>query len=125
MGELFEHFKDCDLPAARKKAQEEGFKEGHFKGHAEGRKEGLQEGRKEGRKEGLQEGLQEGRKTGEELLLIKLVCKKLAKNKDVAQIAAELEVNETDVEKICLAAKKFAPKYNPEQIQYALNNTYC
>ncbi|MBD5453033.1 MAG: hypothetical protein HDR30_01730 [Lachnospiraceae bacterium] len=105
MGELFEHFKDCDLPAARKKAREEG--------HAEG----WQEGR--------QEGLQEGRQVGEELLLIKLVCKKLAKNKGTAQIAAELELDETDVEKICLAAKKFAPECDPEQIQYALNNVNC
>ena len=99
MGELFEHFKDYDLPAARKKAQEEGFREGHNKGH------------------------EEGRQAGEELLLIKLVCKKLAKNKEATQIAAELEVNETDVQRICLAAKKFAPEYDPEQIQYALNNT--
>ena len=111
MGELFEHFKDYDLPAARKKAQEEGFREGHNKGH----EEGLLEGRLE--------GLQEGRQAGEELLLIKLICKKLAKNKEATQIAAELEVNETDVQRICLAAKKFAPEYDPEQIQYALNNT--
>ena len=121
MGELFEHFKDCDLPAARKKAREEGLQEGLQEGLREGRREGLQEGRQAG----LQEGLLEGQQIGEELLLIKQVCRKLAKNKEISQIAAELEVNETDVEKICLTAKKFAPEYDPEQIQCALNNTDC
>ncbi len=36
MGELFEHFRDYDLPAARKKAQEEGRNEGRAEGRSEG-----------------------------------------------------------------------------------------
>lgn len=48
MAVLFEHFKDVDIPAARKIAQEEGHAEGHAKGLAEGRAKGLAEGRAEG-----------------------------------------------------------------------------
>ena len=44
MGELFENFRDYDLPAARKKAQEEGRKEGRLVGRKEGRQEGRNEG---------------------------------------------------------------------------------
>lgn len=44
MGELFEHFRDYDLPAARKKAQEEGRNEGRAEGIAEGIAEGRSEG---------------------------------------------------------------------------------
>ena len=40
MGELFEHFRDYDLPAARKKAQEEGRNEGRAEGIVEGRSKG-------------------------------------------------------------------------------------
>ena len=54
MGELFEHFKDFDLPAARKAAKEEGW--------MEGKAEGLEEGRKQGRKEGKKEGIEKGKK---------------------------------------------------------------
>lgn len=52
MAELFENFKDIDLPAARKKARKEGL--------AEGRAEGLAEGLAEGRVQGLIEGRTEG-----------------------------------------------------------------
>ena len=36
MAELFENFKDVDIPAARKKAREEGHADGFVAGHAEG-----------------------------------------------------------------------------------------
>ena len=41
MGELFEHFKDVDIPAERKRAREEGRAEGRAEGHAEGHAETL------------------------------------------------------------------------------------
>ena len=44
MGELFENFKDFDLPAARRKAQEEGMKQGMKQGREEGMKQGRNEG---------------------------------------------------------------------------------
>ena len=59
MGELFEHFKDFDLPAARKAAKEEGWMEGKAEGLEEGRKQGRKEGRKEGKKEGIEKGKKE------------------------------------------------------------------
>ncbi|MCM1387561.1 MAG: Rpn family recombination-promoting nuclease/putative transposase [Bacillus sp. (in: Bacteria)] len=123
MGELFEHFKDIDLPAARKKARDAGWQEGRNAGWQEGRDAGWQEGRDAGYKDGIQQGMQQGIQQGENFFLIKQVCKKLAKNKNASQIAAELEVEEPVIEQICLAAKKFAPEYNPEQIQRAINNT--
>ncbi len=52
MAVLFEHFKDVNLPAERKKAREEGLAEGRAEGRAKGREEGLAEGRAEGRAEG-------------------------------------------------------------------------
>lgn len=36
MAELFEHFKDVDIPAVRKKARKEGLKKGLAKGRTEG-----------------------------------------------------------------------------------------
>ncbi len=136
MGELFENFKDFDLPAARRKAQEKGWREGlaagkkeglaqgrtegRMEGRAEGRIEGLAEGRieglAEGRIEGLAEGRIEGRTEGEELFLISIVCKKLLKGKKAAIIADELEEDESKIYAICQAAGKFAPDYNPKQI---------
>lgn len=108
MGELFECFKDIDLPAARKKAMEKGLAEGRAAGIAEGREVGKAEGRAEGRAE------------GEELLLIKIICKKLSKNMDTAQIVRELEIDESRIQKIIRVAKDFAPEYDIEQIQNRL-----
>lgn len=51
MGELFENFKDFDLPAARKIAMEEGRAAGMAQGMAAGRAEGKAAGRAEGRAE--------------------------------------------------------------------------
>ena len=48
MAELFENFKDVDIPAARKKAREEGWAEGHTDGFVTGHAEGLAEGLAEG-----------------------------------------------------------------------------
>lgn len=48
MAVLFEHFKDVDIPAARKIAQAEGRAAGLAEGRAEGRAAGRAEGQKEG-----------------------------------------------------------------------------
>lgn len=116
MGELFENFKDFDLPAARRKAQEKGWREGLAAGKKEGLAQGRTEGRMEGHAEGRIEGLAEGRTEGEELFLISIVCKKLLKGKKAAIIADELEEDESKIYAICQAAGKFAPDYNPKQI---------
>ncbi|MCM1212614.1 MAG: hypothetical protein NC318_13560 [Blautia sp.] len=93
MGELFEHFKNIDLPAARKIAAEEGRKE----------------------------GLAAGRTEGEELHLIKMVCKKLIKGRPASQIAEELEEELSKIERICQAAEAFVPDYDAEKIFNAMN----
>lgn len=48
MAELFENFKDVDIPAIRKKAQAKGWAKGHTDGFAAGHAEGHAEGRAEG-----------------------------------------------------------------------------
>ena len=52
------------------------------------------EGRRAGLEEGRRSGIEEGRTQGEEQLLALQIRKKLAKGKDVAVIAAELEETE-------------------------------
>lgn len=65
MAELFENFKDIDLPAARKKAREQGWKEGRSAGYAAGHSEGQNAGLAKGHAEGLAEGHAEGLAEGE------------------------------------------------------------
>ena len=64
MAELFENFKDIDLPAARKKAKAQGWAEGWAKGHAKGLAKGISEGHAKGLAEGKAEGLAEGKAEG-------------------------------------------------------------
>lgn len=125
MGELFENFKDFDLPAARKIAREEGWREGWEEGKAAGHTAGMAEGRvkgmAEGRTEGRIEGRAEGQAEGEELLLIRMVCRKLMKGKAVSQIASELETEKDTIERICKTAADFAPEYDVKKIWNALH----
>lgn len=129
MGELFENFKDFDLPAARKIAREEGWREGweegkaagHTAGMAEGRVKGMAEGRAKGMAEGRTEGRAEGQAEGEELLLIRMVCRKLMKGKAVSQIASELETEKDTIERICKTAADFAPEYDVKKIWNTLH----
>ncbi len=58
----------------------------------------------------------EGREEGAERKLISMVCRKLAKNKTIAEIADELEETEETVLRICDAAKRYAPDYDVESI---------
>ncbi|MDD6811020.1 MAG: hypothetical protein PUD93_04025 [Lachnospiraceae bacterium] len=61
-----------------------------------------------------------GRAEGRELVLISMVCKKLLKNKSLAQIAEELEEEESKIANICHVAEKFAPEYDAEKILEAM-----
>ena len=88
-------------------------------GLEEGRKEGREEGHKEGHKEGLEQGLEQGKT----IALIELVCKKLAKGKAPETIADELEEDPSNIQKICLAARHFAPDYDGQKIYERLKQT--
>lgn len=116
MGELFENFKDFDLPAARKIAREEGWKEGWEEGNAKG----MEEGKIKGMAEGREKGRAEGQAEGEGFQMIRMVCKKLTRGKTVPQIANELETEKNIIEKICKAAADYAPEYDVEKIRNAL-----
>ena len=63
-----------------------------------------------------QDGMTEGKALGEKKLLIKLVCRKLKKNKSVQTIAEELEEDLDKVSRICEAASKHAPEYDCDKI---------
>lgn len=68
--------------------------------------------REEGHKEGRREGLAEG----ELKKLVELVCKKLAKGKNVEQIAEELEEKTETIAGIREAADNFAPDYDCNKV---------
>ena len=59
---------------------------------------------------------EDGKAEGEELKLIKLVCKKLQKKCSVPEIADMLEEEESTIQRICDVAAKFAPDYDVEAI---------
>lgn len=82
----------------------------------EGREEGMTQGREEGRTEGREEGRLEGLAEGANRKMIQMVCKKLGKGKSPAEIAEELEEDMELVEKICIAAEKYAPEFNCDKI---------
>lgn len=60
------------------------------------------------------------RETGETLKVIKLICKKIAKGKDIAKIAGEVEEDEDFVSRVVSVAADFAPDYDVEEIYKAL-----
>ncbi len=80
------------------------------------RKSMIEYGREEGHKEGLREGHAAGLKEGRTAMLISLICRKLAKGKDIQTIADELEEDADLIEKICKIAKSFAPDYDEDKI---------
>ena len=65
-----------------------------------GKTAGLEEGRRSGLEEGRRSGLEEGRAQGEERLLEMLIQRKLAKGKNISEIAAELEETEAHIRQI-------------------------
>ena len=70
-----------------------------------------------------QAGKEEGRGEGQTLKLISLVCKKLARNLTVSEIADILEEDECAIQKIADVAIKYAPDYNAEEILNELTGT--
>ena len=81
-------------------ARDEGFEDGLETGLATGREEGREEGRGEGREE----------------MIIRQVCRKLRKGKEIWQIADELEEDEARIKAICDSIESFAPDYDEEQV---------
>ena len=67
--------------------------------------------------------IEKGKKQGEAMTLITQVCKKLAKGKDIATIADELESEYEEIAGICVVAQRFAPEYNTEAIYEAYSKT--
>ncbi len=66
------------------------------------------------------EGREEGREEGSMLRLIKTVCKKIVKGKDVAAIANDLEEDEAVIQKIASIAAEYAPEYDAAKIYQAM-----
>jgi len=66
------------------------------------------------------QGIKEGIKEGELRLLIKMVCKKMEKGKDIVCILAELEEQDTLIREIYDIAQNFAPLYDEEKIYCSL-----
>ena len=67
-------------------------------------------------------GRANGRVEGEEIRLIRQICRKLRKGKSVTQIADDLEESEIRVQVICDAASEFAPDYDEEKVIKAVLN---
>ncbi len=66
------------------------------------------------------QGIKEGIKEGELRLLIKMVCKKLEKGKDIVCILAEMEEQDILIREIYDIAQNFAPLYDEEKIYCSL-----
>ena len=63
---------------------------------------------------------EEGREEGDENRLIRQVCRKLRKGKDVEQIADELEEDEIRIKAICDTAETFFPYFDEEKVISAI-----
>ena len=85
------------------------------------REEGEARGIEIGEARGIEIGEAQGRLLGAQQKLVAMVCRKLAKGKTAAQIAEDLEENLEEIEAIVKAAAAFAPDYDPERVQTALN----
>ncbi len=64
----------------------------------------------------IQDARDEGREEGREETIIRKVCLKLRKGKEIWQIADELEEDETRIKVICDAIESFAPDYDEERV---------
>ena len=88
----------------------------------ETRRVSREEGRIEGERVGRIEGERAGRIEGEQLLLIKLVIKKLEKNYSAEQIAEILEESLDTIQPICDIALQQAPDYDADKVFEELNS---
>lgn len=111
---IFEYDQEKHMRQEREAAWKAGMEEGRRSGMEEGRRSGIEEGRRsgleEGRRSGIEEGrlsgMEEGRTQGEKQLLTLQIRKKLAKGKDVAVIAAELEETEERIRELIKKIKE-------------------
>ena len=62
------------------------------------------------------EGHAEGVSEGENLSIIKMVCKKLQKGKTPEEISEDLEADLNEMLRIYNAAKEYSPDYDAEKI---------
>ena len=76
----------------------------------------IQDARDEGYEDGLATGREEGHEEGSEETIIRKVCLKLRKGKEIWQIADELEEDESRIKAICDAIESFAPDYDEERV---------
>lgn len=67
------------------------------------------------------EGYEDGFGDGELSKLIKLICRKLQKNKSPQIIAEELEEDLDTVQRICDVSKAFAPEYDVKAVMKQLS----
>lgn len=74
----------------------------------------------DGIREGIKEGIKEGMERGGETKLIRQVCCKLIKGKNISMIADELEEDPAVITRICQVAEEFAPEYDCERIYQKL-----
>ena len=78
----------------------------------------------EGYEDGFNDGFSDGFSDGELSKLIKMICRKLQKNKSPQVIAEELEEHLDAVQRICDVSKDFAPDYDVEGIMKQLQARY-
>ena len=64
----------------------------------------------------IQDARDEGREEGREETIIRKVCLKLRKGKEIWQIADELEEDKAQIKVICDAIESFAPDYDEEKV---------
>lgn len=107
MNELFEHFQAIDIQAMRKEAAELKQETADLKQETVELKQKIDDLEKENTDS-------EGKGSG--IYLITLVCKKLQKGKTVADIAEDLEEDETLIKAITDIAEKNMPDYDAEKI---------
>ena len=72
--------------------------------------------REDALREGRNAGREEGRKEGGLYKMVSLICKKMRKGQNAAQIAEALEEEVSYVERICEAAGQYAPEYEVEEV---------
>lgn len=59
-----------------------------------------------------EDAFKDGRKEGETYILVKQVCTKLSKGYSEEKIAEQLEIELSQIRKICELASEYAPEYD-------------
>ena len=98
------------------KGMEEGMQKGMEKGMQKGMEKGMQKGMEEGMQKGMQKGIAIGSEQGEILQLIRLMTKKIQKNKSLSIIADELESESELLQPVWDAVNAEAPAYDEHLI---------